>query len=147
MATCSIPDFIDGLNNRFTILFTYRYVFAIGIVGCFYSLVQVIFGIYHVYTDKRSIQNGFLPIFDLYGDMLISFLLATAMGAGFAVTYEINKYSDIVLELGASTKFLNQLFVSVGLLFTGSICLAVLAVLSSIFRDSDTSGKGSVMFG
>lgn len=69
------------------------------------------------------------------------------MGAGFAVTYEINKYSDIVLELGASTKFLNQLFVSVGLLFTGSICLAVLAVVSSIFRDSDTSGKGSVMFG
>ncbi|XP_074376964.1 CASP-like protein 4D1 [Apium graveolens] len=141
MVTCSIPDFIDDSNDRFTILFTYRYVFAIGIVGCLYSLVQIIFGGYHVYTHNRCIRNGCLPIFDLYGNMLISFLLATATGAGFAVTYEINKYFDIVVELGGSRNFLNQLFVSVGFLFTGFICMAILSVVSSIFRESGGSGE------
>lgn len=75
---------------------------------------------------------------------VVNFLLATASGAGFAVTYEINKNVAIDVGFGGRTKYPNQLYVSIGLLFMGSICMAILSVLSSIFRESNsTSGKRS----
>ena len=75
---------------------------------------------------------------------MINFLLATASGAGFAVTYEINKNVVIDVGFGGRTKYPNQLYVSIGLLFLGSICMAILSVLSSISRESNSSsGKRS----
>ncbi|KAL1823595.1 hypothetical protein ACET3Z_010373 [Daucus carota] len=144
LATCTIPDFNHDFNDRFNVLLTYRYVFSIDILGGLYSLIQIIFGMYYFYTGSRWIQNGCLPNFDLYGDMVINFLLATASGAGFAVTYEINKNVVIDVGFGGRTKYPNQLYVSIGLLFLGSICMAILSVLSSISRESNSSsGKRS----
>lgn len=47
---------------------------------------------------------------------LISFLLATASGAGFAVTYELRTYVGHGLEgYGQTRKFLDIVYVSIGL--------------------------------
>ncbi|KAL1823590.1 CASP-like protein 4D1 [Daucus carota subsp. sativus] len=139
MVTNTVTD-IDGSKDHFTILTTYRYVLAIGAVGFLYTLVQIPFAVYYVCTEKRLIRNGCLPIFDFYGDIVISFLLATASGAGFAATYELKKLVVGVVGFGETTKFLNRGYISIGLLFAGSVCMVILSILSSNLRNS--TGRG-----
>ncbi|KAK1384164.1 hypothetical protein POM88_021899 [Heracleum sosnowskyi] len=93
------------------------------------------FGVYHLCVGKRWIRNDYLPVYDFYCDMLLNFLLATTSGAGFAVTYELR---TIVghghAGYGKTKKFLDIVFVSIGLLFLGSICVVMLSIISSYFR-------------
>lgn len=66
--------------------------------------------------------------------------MATASGAGLAVTYELKKFVDGVIGFGETRMFLNRGYVSVGLLFFGSIFMAILSILSSNFRKSTSKG-------
>lgn len=66
--------------------------------------------------------------------------MASASGAGFAVTYELKKFVDGVVGFGETRKFLNRGYICVGLLFLGSICIVILSILSSNFRKSTSKG-------
>ncbi|XP_031249326.1 CASP-like protein 4D1 [Pistacia vera] len=80
-----------GTKISFKDVIAYRYVIATGIIGFLYSLCQIPFALYHASKGKRLIRNRCLLEFDFFGDKIIAFLLATGVGAGFAVTFELKK--------------------------------------------------------
>ncbi|WKA09033.1 hypothetical protein VitviT2T_026711 [Vitis vinifera] len=79
--------FSDGTKTSFTDVIAYRYVAATGAVGFLYTVAQIPFAVYHACTEKRPLR----PEFDFYGDKVISLLLGTGVGAGFAVTFEFKR--------------------------------------------------------
>ncbi|KAL9683462.1 hypothetical protein QQ045_015284 [Rhodiola kirilowii] len=122
-------------------LYAYRYVVAAGVVGFAYSLLQLPFAVYYVATGKRMIKNG---LFDFFGDKIMSWFLATAVGAGIAVTYELKKLLGALLgspddEESKLDEFLNRGYISTGVLAVAFFCLAILSVLSSLSRNPSSS--------
>ncbi|KAI3455126.1 hypothetical protein Pfo_011789 [Paulownia fortunei] len=128
----------DGSNTKFTDLIAYRYVFAVGAIGFVYTLIQTPFAIYNVVQDKRWIRNGCLQEFDFYGDKVMAFLLASGVGVGFGVTFELKRAFDEVLS-DKDKKFLDNGNISTGLLLVGFVFMALLTIVSSNRRSS--SGK------
>ncbi|XP_044466492.1 CASP-like protein 4D1 [Mangifera indica] len=140
--------FSDGSKTTFKDVMTYRYVLATAAFGGAYSLLQLPFAIYYACTDKRLIRGRYLPEFDFHGDKIVSFLLASGVGAAFAVTYELKSFVDNFLEtiisLGfledtvalksGADKFLNRIYIAASLLLGAFVCMALLSVLSSVNR-------------
>ncbi|CAL5442170.1 unnamed protein product [Camellia sinensis] len=117
-----------------------RFVITTGVIGFVYTTLQLPFAIYYVCTEKRL---DCLPEFDFYGDKIISFLLATGVGAGFAVTHELKRiiqpifddYKGLDEQESKTISFLNRGYIATGILFAGFICMAILSILSSINRN------------
>lgn len=85
---------------------------------------------------------------------IIAYILASGVGAGFAVTFEYKKILPAVLNLlrllhatgldeekSKEDKFLDKGYIGTGVLFLGFICVAVQAVISSTSRNSSSSKK------
>ncbi|XP_059455179.1 CASP-like protein 4D1 [Corylus avellana] len=119
----------DDSKATFKDIFAYRYVVAIAATGAVYTLFQLPFAIYYATKGKRL--NGCFPEFDFYGDKLISLLLATAVGAGFAVLVEFNRTVD-----GLVGDFFDKAIIATGVLLGATICMVVVSVLSFISRAS-----------
>ncbi|XP_030442060.1 CASP-like protein 4D1 [Syzygium oleosum] len=143
----------NGIKTTFKDVITYRYVLSTALIGAAYLLVQLPFAIYHACTEKRIFRNGCLPEFDFYGDKLISLILATGVGAGFAISFELKKFIrdffDVLLtfdipldddDKSKAIKFLNRGIISTGLLALGLVCMVIVSVLSSINRNSSRGG-------
>ncbi|PWA57239.1 hypothetical protein CTI12_AA410990 [Artemisia annua] len=152
---------LDGEKTTWKDLRTYRYVFATAIIGAFYTLVQLPFAIYYAYTEKRLIRHWLLPEFDFYADKLISYVLATGVGAGFAASMELKAILDEVVvliafilsaenekvDLGYSIdefhnrihKYLDRGIIATVLLTLGFACMAVTSILSSLSRPKSGS--------
>ncbi|KAF5445577.1 hypothetical protein F2P56_034621 [Juglans regia] len=126
--------------GSFKDLITYRYVLSIASISGAYTVLQLPFAVYYASTGKRLIRNGYLPEFDFFGDKMISLLLATAVGAGFAVTIEIER------SPGSGFKnFYTRANVATGVLLIGTVCMVLVSVLSSI--NYRTQSKSSGIFG
>ncbi|KAJ0048629.1 hypothetical protein Pint_16834 [Pistacia integerrima] len=143
--------FTDGSKTTFKDVITYRYVLATAAIGGAYSLLQLPCAIYSAFKQKRLIRGQFLPEFDFYGDKMVSFVLASGVGAVFAVTYElksfVNDFVETLLSLGfedtvgfksGTDKFLNRIYIAAGLLLGALVCMALLSVLSSINRTTSS---------
>ncbi|XXG81735.1 hypothetical protein AAC387_Pa09g2307 [Persea americana] len=143
----------DGTKTTFKDAFAYRYVIATGIAGFVYTLFQIPFAIYHASTGKRLIRNNFLLEFDFYGDKIISLLLGTGVGAGFAVTFELKKqipdFLTLLTLLGAQgmdevksklDKFFDRANIAIGILFLAFLCMVILSILSSINKAHNSRG-------
>ncbi|KAM3750808.1 hypothetical protein ACB098_04G062000 [Castanea mollissima] len=145
----------DDIETSFKDIIAYRYVVAVASIGEAYTLLQLPFAMYYAHKEKRLIRNSCLPEFDFYGDKIICLLLATAVGASFAVSSEFHRFSSENLKrnrerdvntLGGNTLgLLREVrnFVlgntAAGVLLVGTVCMAVVSVLSSI---DQTSGRG-----
>ncbi|XP_059455180.1 CASP-like protein 4D1 [Corylus avellana] len=110
---------LDG-DSKVTIfsfkdVIAYRYAVAIAAIGAVYTLLQLPFAIYYAIKGKRL--NGCFPEFDFYGDKLISLLLATAVGAGFAISVEFKRNVDNLAD-----DFLDKAIIATGVLLGGN-CL------------------------
>ncbi|XP_058106962.1 CASP-like protein 4D1 [Magnolia sinica] len=145
--------FDDGTKATFKDIVAYRFVISTGAIGFAYALFQIPFAVYHVSTGKQMIRNECLPEFDFYGDKIIAFLLATGVGAGFAVSFEFKKlirdFIDSFERLGVPgltesesklDKFLDRANIATGLLFLAFLCMAALSVLSSLKRTPSSNG-------
>lgn len=44
-------------------------------IGFVYTLIQIPFAIYNVIKEKRLIPNGWLKVFDFYGDKVLKLFL------------------------------------------------------------------------
>ncbi|KAL0355007.1 UNVERIFIED_CONTAM: CASP-like protein 4D1 [Sesamum radiatum] len=130
----------DGIKARFTDLIAYRYVFATGAIGFLYTLIQIPFAVYNVVKEKRWIRNG-LQEFDFYGDKVMAFLLASGVGVGFGVSFELKRVLGDVLSR-KSKKFLDMGNISAGLLLVGFVSMALLCIISSNRRSSSSPIKG-----
>ncbi|XP_054789658.1 CASP-like protein 4D1 [Prosopis cineraria] len=149
-------DLLDGIELELTLKFQYimafRYVLAVAAISAMYGIIQLPFAVYYAVKQKRLIRNGCLPDFDFIGDKVISLLLATAIGAGIAVSYESKRglqnskrrfeenllipNTDLILTL---IKHLNKFFdrgiIASSILALACLCLAIVSVISSINRN------------
>ncbi|KAK4395530.1 CASP-like protein 4D1 [Sesamum angolense] len=131
----------DGVKTRFTDLIAYRYVFGTGAIGFLYTLIQIPFTVYNVVKEKRLIRNGFLQEFDFYADKVMAFLLASGVGVGFGVSFELKRVLGDVLGR-KSKKFLDMGSISAGILLVGFVSMALLCIISSNRRSSSSPIKG-----
>ncbi|XP_038725545.1 CASP-like protein 4D1 [Tripterygium wilfordii] len=131
-------------DSTFKALNAYRYLLSVAVIASTYSLLQFPFTVYYASKEKRLIHGQFLPEFDFYGDQVISLLLATGVGAGFAVSCEYKKFLDALYELLASMnftgleqskssteEFLDKGNIAAGLLLIASLFMAALLIISS----------------
>ncbi|KAL5762972.1 hypothetical protein ACOSP7_019236 [Xanthoceras sorbifolium] len=140
-------------KTTFKDIIAYRYVIATAAAGFVYTIIQIPFAIYHAIKEKRLFRNQFLPEFDFYADKMVAFLLATGVGAGFAITFELKKFVRDFLSslenLGVDegdfpiNKFLDKANMAIGLLFLGFLCMAILSIFSSINRINTTTPSKS----
>ncbi|XP_022137163.1 CASP-like protein 4D1 [Momordica charantia] len=84
---------IDGYKATFNDIHGYRYVLSIAIIGLAHTILQLGFSLYHVLTQNIPFWNG-LPQFNYYADQVLAWVLASAAGAGFAVTAELKRLVD-----------------------------------------------------
>ncbi|KAL5722003.1 hypothetical protein ACHQM5_005574 [Ranunculus cassubicifolius] len=144
----------DGDKTTFKDVQAYRYVVAAALLGFIYSVFQIPFALYHVSKEKHLAR--WLPAFNQYADQIMAYFLATAVGAGFAITMEYKKrLPDFIILLilaGAEgvddeerliKKFLNRGLVATGILLLGFVCVALQAVISAITRYSATTSSSN----
>ncbi|KAI3702679.1 hypothetical protein L6452_28428 [Arctium lappa] len=147
---------LAGSKTSWKDLKTYRYVFATAIIGVVYSLIQIPFAVYYACTEKRLVRHSCLPEFDFYADKLVSYLLATGVGAGIAASMELKSIIDDTVALIAfilaaanpnvdlgfdlsqfksqTHKFLDRGIIATILLALGFACMVVISILSSLNR-------------
>ncbi|KDP38185.1 hypothetical protein JCGZ_04828 [Jatropha curcas] len=89
---------LDGTKTSFKDVSTYRFVLATTCGGCLYAVIQIPFAVYYAYKGKRLFKSDFLPNFDFYGDKIVAFVLASGVGAGFMITFELKKTVDASFE-------------------------------------------------
>ncbi|OWM62660.1 CASP-like protein 4D1 [Punica granatum] len=141
----------NGTKTTFKDIIAYRYVLATAASGIAYGLLQLPFAVYYAYTEKRLLLKDYMPEFDFYGDKIISYFLASGVGAGFAVSFELKRYVDRffffrgLLQLAEedkskADKFLDRGSIATGLIAGGFLCMAVVSVLSSMNRTLRSRG-------
>ncbi|KAK2990331.1 hypothetical protein RJ640_003603 [Escallonia rubra] len=72
-------------------IYSYKYIMFAMVIGFAYTLSQTPFAVYYLMTGKRLINHYKLLQYDFYGDKVLSYLLATAVGAAFGVTADLKK--------------------------------------------------------
>ncbi|CAN0902177.1 CASP-like protein 4D1 [Linum grandiflorum] len=138
---------INTTKLTFKDLITFKYLLGVAVVVVVYTIVQIPFSIHHLATGKRL---ACFPEFDFYADQIVSYLLATAVGAGFLVCAELKTNLNKMLKsleesntqgLGDSKekydRFINHGFLASALVLFAFICMAVVSVLSSLNRNSN----------
>ncbi|CAN1354625.1 CASP-like protein 4D1 [Linum perenne] len=101
------------------------------------------------FKDLITFKMSCFPEFDFYADEVMSYLLATAVGAGFLVCAELKINLDKFLKsLEEATqglqdsrqnydKFINHGLLSSALFLLAFFCMAVVSILSALNRNSN----------
>ncbi|XP_027357345.1 CASP-like protein 4D2 [Abrus precatorius] len=139
--------FDEGGKLKYQDYTSYSYMVAITAAACAYCVVQLPFAIYYAVQQRRLIRNGFLAEFDFYGDKITSLLLATGIGAGFALSVELKKFIDDAADAaGASEddpirstydKFFIRGIVASAFLVLAFISMTIVSFISSINRSKN----------
>ncbi|KAK9925691.1 hypothetical protein M0R45_022961 [Rubus argutus] len=147
---------VDGDKTRFQDIIAFRYVLSAAAIGAAYNLIQLPCNIYYACTKKRLIRNQCMPHFDFYADKVVSLVLASGVGAGFGVGFEFKKFLKLLLpllallggldnldeELTKNNDFFDKAIIATGILLVGAVCMAVVSVLTSITRTSNSGFFG-----
>ncbi|KAJ1438628.1 Casparian strip membrane protein domain [Sesbania bispinosa] len=144
--------FDDGSKLKFQDLTSYRYVLAVAAIAGAYCILQLPFAIYYAVKQKRLIKNGILPEFDFYGDKVISLLLASAIGVGFAVSVEFKEFFDDIFDgAGVSkndpTRSTNDKYFIRGIIASAVLSVALLAMFVVSVISSINRSKSKGIFG
>ncbi|KAL4598685.1 hypothetical protein ACB092_11G075800 [Castanea dentata] len=99
------------------------YMFGIGIIGIAYTLLQTIAFV----MFRIVMENDKGVLFELYGDKVISYVLATAAAAGIGASIDFKNCYDGFYN----TRYFNMGFVSAGCLLLAFVCTASLSIMSS----------------
>ncbi|XP_034703558.1 CASP-like protein 4D1 [Vitis riparia] len=119
------------LKLRFKDVHAYRYMLFALVVGLPYTLLQIVFGIYHVSMGKRISSSGeSLLQFDFYADKVMSYILATGTGAAFGATLDLK---EVFSELGSNyNNFFNKGSAAASFILFAFLFTAVSSVFSSL---------------
>ncbi|KAK2990332.1 hypothetical protein RJ640_003604 [Escallonia rubra] len=109
-------------------IYSYKYAMFAMVIGFAYTLSQIPFAVYYLKTGKRLINHHKLLQCDFYGDKLLSYLLATAIGAAFGVTADLKKTSDSIEKLD---NYFQIAYISVAFLLVGFLSSVVSSIASS----------------
>ncbi|XP_048330783.1 CASP-like protein 4D1 [Ziziphus jujuba] len=137
----------DDIQFSFQQVIAYRYMLATAVIGAAYSIVQLPFAIYYASTEKQLIRNDFLPQFDFFADKIMSLLLASGVGAGYGVSFELKRFvnaaidaleffgaGDLSEQRSKDQQFLNKGIIATSILLLGCILMIIVSLLSSINR-------------
>ncbi|PQQ09042.1 CASP-like protein 4D1 [Prunus yedoensis var. nudiflora] len=119
---------INQSKLRFQDIYAYRYMLSTIVIGTAYSLLQLALSIQNVVSG----QDGIL-LLNFFGDKLISYLLASGTGAGFAITVDTKRLTDAdpVFELIDIREFYDKAYASASLLLLAFCTTAMLSIISS----------------
>ncbi|XP_019176455.1 PREDICTED: CASP-like protein 4D1 [Ipomoea nil] len=81
----------NGYRITYSNYTSYEYMMFIMVVGCVYNLLQIPLAIYYFLRDKHLINNRRFVLFQFFADQVIMALLATALGAAFGATVDLDK--------------------------------------------------------
>ncbi|XP_002530846.2 CASP-like protein 4D1 [Ricinus communis] len=128
--TASLVVKLDEVNFHFKDVISYRFMLATIVIGMAYTIMQVVFRIYHATTGKSVLSGDGNLLFEMYGDKVISYILATGVPAGFGVSVDLK---PIFEDLGAGevVAFFDKGYASAGLLLIGFLCMAISSVCVS----------------
>ncbi|TKY44856.1 CASP protein PIMP1 [Spatholobus suberectus] len=135
--------FDNGAELKYQDFTTYSLVVAIAAIACAYCIVQLPFAIYYAIRQKRLISNGFLQEFDFYGDKVTSLLLATGMGASFALSVELKKFIDDPSKISASDDYkstYDKIFIR-GFIASAFLLVTFLSMAGVSFISSNNRSK------
>ncbi|XP_060171202.1 CASP-like protein 4D1 [Lycium barbarum] len=136
-----------GEKTKYSDIKAYRYVLAAAVVVCAYSLIRLPFAIYYAMTGEKFIYGRFLGMLDFYVDKALTCFMASGVGMGYGVSYELKRYLngfvdniessgiDAYEELRTeSQKFFDRGNLATGPLFAGCIVMAALTIITSFHR-------------
>ncbi|XP_034699708.1 CASP-like protein 4D1 isoform X2 [Vitis riparia] len=86
-------DFTE-VKIRFKNVYSYRYMVSVAVIGLAYTFLQIPFAVHYACTGKRLGAHDGLLKFEFFGDKVISYLLATGVGAAFGATFDLKKNLD-----------------------------------------------------
>ncbi|KAJ6325258.1 hypothetical protein OIU76_012357 [Salix suchowensis] len=124
-STLEIGD--EVFKIRFKDVYSYRYMLAAIVFGIAYTVLQVAFTLNHIVKRNAQTSSDGNPVFDFYGDKVVSYILATGAAAAIGATKDMK---PLLTALGVNS-FLNKGYASASLLLLGFVCTAMLSVLSS----------------
>ncbi|CAB4301153.1 unnamed protein product [Prunus armeniaca] len=113
---------------RFQDIYAYRYMLSTIVIGTAYSLLQLALSIHNVVSG----QDGIL-LLDFFGDKLISYLLASGTGAGFAITVDTKRLTDAdpLFDMIDIREFYDKAYASASLLLLAFCSTAMVSIISS----------------
>ncbi|KAF3680033.1 CASP-like protein 4D1 [Capsicum chacoense] len=136
-----------GDKTKYSDIKAYRYVVAAAVIGFVYSLFQLPFALYYAIKGKRAFHGRFLGLLDFFVDKVMTFFMASGVGAGFGVSSELKRYVngfvdtmetsgiDTFDELrNKSLKFFDRGNLATTPLLAGFTVMAVLTTITSYTR-------------
>ncbi|XP_034704239.1 CASP-like protein 4D1 [Vitis riparia] len=124
--TTTLSSDYGKVKLHFKDVYSYRYMVFTLVVGFAYTLLQIAFTIYQVCMGKRLSSGDGLYQFDFYGDKVVSYVLATGVGAAFGATIDLKEASS------GANKFFNKGSAAASLLLLAFLFTAVSSVFSSL---------------
>ncbi|KAL3837776.1 hypothetical protein ACJIZ3_022367 [Penstemon smallii] len=109
----------------FTDFYAYRYMMASGVIGIVHTVLQIAFTIYYLSSGNRFGGDGWTSA-NFYGDMVITYLLATGAAACFGLTISLTRNDSEAKDFLISANFAARL------LFDGFIFNAISSVYSFV---------------
>ncbi|KAE8772667.1 CASP-like protein [Hordeum vulgare] len=144
----TLVDDNKPISLRFKDVYTYRYVLAIAVIGCAYSLVQVPLAALTIAAKNKVIgRTANVALFLICIDVIFAIVFATAAGACYGFSHDAKRFVDGVfndvdrlnLTDTDSIKLHNDLdmffiraYVAAGFMLLACKCTAVVIVLSAI---------------
>lgn len=108
-------------------VYAYRYVLAVAVIGCAYTLLQLPLA-------AVSIARGTVAValVLVLADVVFALLLATGAAAGFGFTYDVKRYLDGLFDDTARDmdRFFELAYASAGLMLAAAACMALVIMLS-----------------
>ncbi|XP_031122991.1 CASP-like protein 4D1 [Ipomoea triloba] len=81
----------NGYRIRYSDYSSYKYMMFIMVIGCVYNLLQIPLALYFFLRHNHLINHTGFVLFQFFADQVILALLATALGATFGATVDLDK--------------------------------------------------------
>lgn len=119
-----------------------RYVLAVAVIGCAYTLLQLPFAAVSIARGKRTIGGTVaVALVLVFADVVFALLLATGAAAGFGFTYDVKRNLDRLFDNAAGTpeadkahrdmdRFFEMAYASAGLLLVAAAVMSLITMLS-----------------
>ena len=124
----------------------YRYVLAVAVLGCAYTLLHLPFAAVGVARRKQLADGGGggedVALLLVVADVAFALLLAAGAAAGLGFTHNVKRYFDGVVFRGAAgspevdrlhrdvDRFFDLAYASAGLMLAAAACTALMIILS-----------------
>ncbi|KAM0892504.1 hypothetical protein ACQ4PT_025723 [Festuca glaucescens] len=122
--------FFDEPDTTFKNVYAYRFVLAVGVIGCAYSLLAISFVAINLAGGKKMIggtEGGTVLL--ICADVVCAVLIAAGGAAGLGLTVEAQRLFGELLDSSFKT-FFNQADISSVALLLASLCVVAIVMLS-----------------